>query len=439
MPKNSALTTLQRTLSLTAQHYATSTIWLGFSGGLDSTVLLHAVSQHPDFAHRSVHAIHVNHGLSSQADQWQAHCQKQTQQYGIHIQTVALQTKPEAGESVEAWAREQRYQAYAGKLAPGDVILLAHHADDQAETVLYRLCQGHGPKGLSGMPSAREFADQRCLHRPFLSISRTVLETYAKTYELKWIEDESNADQRWSRNYLRHQVMPQLRERWPNVSAHIANTAILCGEAAEHMESWATKVLHSADALGSTILDIEVLQPHKPAQQRLLLRHWLYMQLSQYPSNYTIQVIQHTVIPARQDAQPCVVIGDYQVRRFQNKLYWIATRDLEPIVIDQPIAWDGLQPLVLPHNLGTITREQLHTQGLKLDALDWQQVSIRFRQGGERCQPHGRTHTQSLKKLMQDYKIPPWQRDRMPLLFCGDSFVMAIGGWICHGFSRWLK
>ncbi|MDO8954895.1 MAG: tRNA lysidine(34) synthetase TilS [Gammaproteobacteria bacterium] len=413
-----------------------TTIWLGFSGGLDSTVLLHATAQAASkFPDITLQAIHIHHGLSPLADQWAEHCHDQAKNYGIDCHIERLSCKPQAGESIEAWAREGRYACFKRHIKPGDVLLTAHHQDDQAETVLLQLLRGSGPKGLSAMAPISP-CGAGLLARPFLAFSRLSLEEYAKHHNLSYTDDHSNADTRYDRNFIRHEIMPIIKQRFANAPAAFARSALNCAEQeqvlAEFMNcplppSWGRarergKAAHS--------LSIPELQSHSPAKRNLILRAWIDHITDESAGRSVLHSIESTIFNAKEDAKPLVVWGDWEFRRYQNQLYLM--KALGPIPENYNVSWDGKKPLQVPTWPIALTKEYLAEQGLNLNKIDWSQVSIKLRQGGERCTPLGRGHSQTLKKCLQEYTIPPWLRDRMPLLYSGTELIMVVGAFVCQ-------
>ncbi len=412
-----------------------STIWIALSGGMDSMVLLHAATEHPILSSYPLRAIHVNHGLQADALGWQKHCCRMAKTRSIDIEIHQVTSQPQPGESVEAWARTVRYDAFKSVLQPGDVLLLAHHLDDQAETMLLRLCRGHGPTGLAAMPAQRQLLPECTLIRPFLALPKQTLQDYAVRHQLSWLDDATNVDQRFDRNYIRHQLMPSLVKRWPAVVQNMVRSADLCRQESDIVHKWARQQIAKWPQTQDQSLSIQQLGSYSDSEQMILVRHWLHKHTDQYPSYRSLITIFETLIWAKADAVPCIRLRSWQVRRFQNRLYLLSRQQWIAIPGDYQVNWDGQQPLVVPGQSQPMTRQLLKQQGLAVDQLDWVQVSVRFRQGGERCHPVGRNHSQTLKKLLQEYRIPPWQRNRLPLIFCGDILVMVVGLWVCKGFG----
>ena len=400
---------------------------VGFSGGLDSTVLLQLAAQwqalHPATA---LLALHINHQLHPHADDWQQHCADLCRQWQIPFvaQTVAIDR---AQASLEQSARTARYNVFLQHAQPDDVLLLAHHRDDQVETLLQRLLRGSGPLGLGGMGL---FSRQQSLNiaRPLLDIDRAGLEQYARVHQLRWIDDPSNADSRFERNFLRHDALPCLRSRWPQLNQTLARSARLNREAASLLDELAQGDQGQPAADGS--LPLACLHNLGDARARNLIRYWLRQQGASMPSEVQLQRVLDEIVPAAADARPELIWGGQAIRRYHNALFCVP--DLPPPAPD-PLAFDPSQPqqtclagvLVTIAGQGTaFSRAVLQTGSL----------TLRFRQGGETAKPAGR-HTRSLKQWLQDYRVPPWWRDHWPLLYVNDQLAGLPGLFACDGFQ----
>ena len=418
-------------------HQATR-LWVAYSGGCDSLVLLHALaSLRPQLA-LELRAVHVDHGLHPQSAQWADHCRAVCNSLDLPCVSLNVDAAPQTGESPEAAARRARYAALEALMAAGDVICTAHHQDDQAETLLLQLLRGAGPKGMAAMPAAAELGPAQLL-RPLLSFGRDELRSYATAQGLAWIEDPSNTDVGPGRNYLRHQVVPVLRQRWPAVDRVLCRSARHCGEAAELLDELAALDLAAArePGVGGGVLVISRLLELSTARQKNLLRHWLHGLGFSLPSEAKLQHILSDVLLAAPDAAPCVAWPGVAVRRFRGGLY--AVREVAAFAADAcvPVELDQLaaRSIQLPDG----SRVEMGTgQGamkLSLAKLRQAPLSIRFRQGGESIQPAGRSHHRSLKKLFQEADVPPWWRPRQPLLYAADELVAVVNLCISEGWA----
>lgn len=388
---------------------------IGFSGGLDSTVLLHLLA-HLAKTERlpPLFAIHVHHGLQEVANAWPAHCQRVCQALDVPLQVVAVQVQ--VGASLEQAARDARYTAFTERLGAGEVLLSAQHQDDQAETLLFRLLRGAGVRGLSGMPHARALGKGQLL-RPLLGVSRTELEAYARAEGLSWIEDPSNEDSRFSRNYLRREVLPVLQTRWPQAAVSMARSAAHLQEAQLLLDELAQADLATAQLPGSLPwLDIPSLAlpaviSLSAARQRNALRYWL-APLSRLPDS-DHWAGWEALRDARQDASPVWRLTDGELQRGQGRIWWLSKEWQAPLPAITP--WpDATRPLNLPGNGRLFIKGQVPSGTLE----------VRYRQGGEVLLLAGRGH-RDLKRLLNERGVAPFVRGRLPLLY-GDGRLLAV-------------
>ncbi|QDY41064.1 tRNA lysidine(34) synthetase TilS [Candidatus Pantoea soli] len=396
---------------------------LAFSGGLDSTVLLHQLvcwrQQQPQLRLR---ALHVHHGLSPNADRWAQHCRHLCQQWQVPCEILHVQVDGR-DSGIEAAARAARYQALFAALQPDEQLLTAQHQDDQCETLLLALKRGSGPAGLAAMPARRQVGAHPHL-RPLLAINRLQLEQYAAEHQLDWIEDESNADSRYDRNFLRQQVLPLLRARWPHFSAATARSAALCGEQEQLLnELLAEQLAQLTDAQGA--LHFPPLLAMSEIRRHALLRRWIASRGGAMPSRDALQRITDEVMCSREDAQPCLHFGSAVLRRYRQHLFWLPAL---PSLRQVTLAWPQLsQPLPLPSGLGEL-RAHPATSALRLPAAD-EQVTVRFHAHGY-YHLVGRNGGRELKKVWQALGVPPWQRERIPLIFFNQTLIAAPGYFI---------
>lgn len=412
----------QHAQSLLAEALATldvrGRLLVAYSGGCDSTCLLHAlVALKPA---QPILALHVNHGLSPQAQAWQGHCQAFAQSLGVAFIAEQVRVDPR-GEGLEAAARQARYGAFARHLRADDVLLMAHHGDDQAETVLLRLFRGAGARGLAGMQWTRALANAR-LARPWLALGRAEIEHYARLFDLQYVEDESNAQVHFDRNFIRHRVMPLVAERWPEAAHSITRAATLLGHQESLLERQDAEALAGlnprVERLGESIA-FGPLQAWPSAQSARALRQWL-ARFGLNPSLAQLEQIMNQ-LGARDDRQPGMQLGGFEIRRFRTRLYCFS-RLVAPAetALDCDTADDAT---ALPD--GSVLVFKPTGGGLRPGCY-----SIRFRQGAERGHPSTRGHSQTLKKLLQQYRLEPWLRDRIPLLYQGDKLAAVGDLWV---------
>jgi tRNA(Ile)-lysidine synthase len=397
---------------------------LAFSGGLDSTVLLHLLAVGGIALKGRLHAIHIHHGLQPGAERWSEHCQGFCQRLAVPFTRIDLELEPSTGESLEALARERRYGALAQQMSPGDLLLTAHHQDDQAETLLLQMIRGGGPAGLAAMPRLREFPPG-WLARPLLDFSRQELADYAEQQGLEWMDDPSNQDQRFDRNFIRHRILPELRRRWPSVATSLARSARISGELKHACDELAASDLEQSAGDQADTLSISALKALPETRGRNLLRHWISTrEEGALPGSRHLQRITEEVINCREDAQPVVHWAHHEVRRYRDNLYLLD--EYPPHDPSRCFRWLGDGPLEMGPGLGRL-HLQPSTRGLSLQLWRAARVEVRFRQGGERMQLEGRTHRQDLKSLLQQWGIPPWERERLPLIYL-DGALAAIPG-----------
>jgi len=420
-----------RILDTLSQLPAAERCHLALSGGLDSCVLLHLLVGLRDRLPWRLQAIHVNHGLQVVADLWEAHCEALCQGYGVPLQVVRLSLSPGSGESVEAVAREARYRAFAEHMAPGDLLLTAQHRDDQAETLLLQLLRGSGPAGLAAMPALSRFY-AGWLARPLLDVSRAALERYAREHRLTWEEDPSNRDQRFDRNFLRHRVMPMLKERWPAATRTLARAARFSGELLVLAREEADEDLASARLPGGE-LSVGRLRAFDSIRLRNLLRHWIAAAGAPLPNSRQLARIEREAVHGRADAAPLIVWRGWQVRRYRDRLQL----ERVPPVFDPAVrlAWTTeAAELGLPADLGRLFAEPA-TEGIDRDRWAAARIEVRFRQGGERCLPARQAHHRALKKLFQEWGVPAWERSRIPLIYLDGELAAIPGRLVCHAFA----
>ena len=430
---------ISQSLSHLPQAATASTWWIAYSGGVDSHVLLHALhalqAELPDI---SLKAIHINHKLQPDADDWAEHCKSVCAAYDIELVIEALTIQQSIGHSLEAAAREARYGAIAKHMHDNDVLLTAHHLDDQTETILLQLLRGAGTRGLSGMTMLSRF-QHGWLMRPLLQHSRAAILDYAYDCNLQWIDDSSNLNVAFDRNYVRHNVIPHLRARWPATDQMFARAAANLADATKCLNDLADIDLAEVDARQETFygqqtfsISIEALDSFSDARKNNLVRHWLHAHGFETPDQTHLRRILREVVGAREDAQPCVHWHNVEIRRFQGRLYVMSL--LKPVSVEW-LSWDILRQPELSLNGGVLTCLPATQGGLDSEHLKESHVEIRFRQGGERAQPHGIHHTRQLKKLFQEAHIPTWIRDRIPLIYVDGKLAAVPGLWVFEPFA----
>lgn len=358
---------------------AVNNYWVGFSGGLDSHVLLHFLKH--EFPEIKLNAIHINHQLLSEAASWEKHCKSVCDELDIPLKIIRVKINKKSGDSLEALAREARYTAFKKILKKSDALFTAHHQDDQAETVLLQLFRGAGLRGVSAMPMASELGKGFIL-RPFLNFTRESLLNYAKENKLNWIEDPSNQDTRFDRNYLRQEIFPLLKKRWPGITKTLTRFSQHC---ATQEKLLSEKAEYDTDA-----------------QQKNMIRHLILKHKLKLPSEKILSEIVK-MRDAKSDKNPIVIWGDNQCRRFKEQLYFSKITAQAPRLTQKDRLWLKKH---LPY------------------ALNDKNIEIKFRTGGEKIKLH---KTKTLKNLFQEWQVPTWERDKIPLIYYKNKLIAVTG------------
>lgn len=391
---------------------------LGFSGGLDSTVLLHLLSTYLPGRTVQLQAHHVDHGLQLDSHRWVAHCAQVAAQLGVDFCTTRLDGTPPLGASVEDWARQHRYASLLAQIDNRSILVTAHHRNDQAETVLLQALRGAGPHGLAGIRARGYYADKRLL-RPLLSEPRQDLLAYGHTHALTWLDDPSNNDARFARNRLRHQVMPVLEREFPGAGAALARVAALQSGVVEVLDALVDALLRDNEPL-----DLALLRTCAAPLRPFVVKRWLARAGGPVPGRMQLEHMLRDMLDARDDGMPMVSWRGAAVRRYDNKFFLTPARlpvpDAEVLKCAMP--WT---PLNLSH--GSLQAFETPIGGADPAALASAALSVRFRHGGERLRLHAGGPRRALKSLFQEWRVPPWLRDGWPLVYVGDQLALVPG------------
>jgi tRNA(Ile)-lysidine synthase len=400
--------------------------YVGFSGGVDSTALLHLLHEwrRGHDGAPPLTAIHVNHQMQSQSADWENHCAWICQ--FLRLPLLVEEVCVEAGDhGPEAAARDARYAAFEARLGPGDVLFLGHHLDDQVETFFLRLLRGSGVTGLAAMPARRALGEGQLI-RPLLQLSRKQLQDYTFGHGLQCIEDPSNADSGLDRNYLRHQVLPLLEKRWPGYRQTVNRASEhMAGAAASLQAGLETPATHYS-AVGDPGFKESLLREQSPEVAALLLRSWLRGAGRKAPDQVALAEFLRQLRQAESGASPRLQTGSYVLRRHLDGIYLTT----EPAGVNcAPLPLQPGNTRQVP-GVGEVGLEPDVGEGIWL-AQD-EQLELRWRSGGERCRPVDRDRSTTLKKLLQERHVPHWWRDRVPLFYLGEE-LLAVGDlWLCH-------
>lgn len=410
-------------------------IWVALSGGIDSQVLLHALAHQRAGSGYDIVALHVDHGLQSDSKQWATLCREWCAQLGVPcvVETVAVASA--SADGPEAAARRARYRALRQHLGSDDVLLTAHHQDDQAETVLLQLFRGSGVHGLKGMAPASRFGAGRLL-RPLLDFSRADLLAYARAHNVRWVDDPSNHDRRYRRNWLRHDILPVLQQHWPRLGAALGRAARHAQEAAELLDDvaqWDLATCRAGDGVETIDLRISAIQRLPLPRRANLLRYWLRRQGFYPPSERHLVELLSWLERAPASAQACLAWPGLELRRYRDEL--TAMAPLAPVDADWRWQWDLRAPIELVPTGYCLQAQRVSGMGIAVERLGGSTLEVRLRHGGESCQLPGRAFRHKLKKLLQSAGVRPWERERLPLLYLGDQLVAIADRWVCAPYQ----
>jgi tRNA(Ile)-lysidine synthase len=404
---------------------------IAFSGGLDSCVLLYALSRLREPAGLTLRAVHVDHGLHVHSADWARHAQQTCDRLNIPCSVERVHVARVREHGLEDAARRARYAALARHVGQGEVLLTAHQADDQAETVMLQLLRGTGVQGLAAMPAIMPFHAGR-LARPLLGFTREQLAAYARQEQLSWIDDSSNEDLRLSRNYLRHSVFPLLEARWPEASRRIARSAGMAAEAAELLDDLAQSDWSDCRGAEAATLSVSALQRLSPARRRNLIRAWLRRQGYLAPAAMHLDQVVAQVMKEPRSKQAVIHWPGIEVCRYRDELMALKPRVAPDSGLR--ICWDPPNDLEIP-GVGLLRVERSRGDGLSQARIAQAPLSVGLRQGGEVCRLPGRAHHHKLKKLLQEAGIPPWERKRLPLVYVNDELAAIGDRWVCEPYA----
>lgn len=411
----------QQLKQTTAQHYL-----IALSGGLDSTVLLTLFAKLRQIQpHFHLRAIHIHHGLSPNADNWVEHCQSLCAQYEIPFIIEKVQIDYRNG--IEAGAREARYQAILRHIQSNEILVTAHHLNDQTETFFLALKRGSGLQGLGAIQKHSELFGMK-IFRPLLSFTREQLEHYSHTEHLTWVYDESNNDTRYERNFLRNEILPKLRARWTHFDHAVQRAAQHCFEQQQLINELLQETFLE-HCQTPTEFQLHQFNQYSSPKQTALLRMWFSQNQWEMPSKRQLEQLINDVVLAKKEANPQFHLGKQIVRRYQSCLYLTADfADLTGICLEMRDSH-----ILLPDNLGELYLQRTSQHFI----FSWQQFSvelqptvlpiqIRFGYSGK-IKHHPKRPREDIKKIWQELSVPPWQRNRIPLIFYGDQLQSAVG------------
>lgn len=404
---------------------ASNKVFIAYSGGVDSHVLLHLAALDQSLKAK-ITAVYVHHGLQAEADKWEEHCQSVASVLGVQFKSIKVNVQKTAAQSLEELARDARYKAFESLMSADDVVLLAQHREDQMETVLLQLFRGAGVQGLAAMPLSIPFG-KGLMCRPFLDLSKQEINDYAAENHLSWVEDPSNQRDDFDRNFLRNQIVPQLKQKWPALDQTIARSARHCGNAHRLSEDLAEQLLTQVFNKEDQTLNITQLLELGWIKQSLLIRQWFKILHLRMPAEKILKAILNEVINAEESRNPEIRGAGYSIRRYRNKLFCLKSKDSNKQQGEQRWAIDSEQLLLADGSKLVISES---ATGIPKRLWDAAEVRVKFRQGAEKITLPGRIGRHTLKKLYQEQAVPPWQRSKIPLIYLDNNLVAVADLWI---------
>lgn len=406
-------------------------LYIGYSGGVDSTVLLHSLATHPKLKAKT-HAVHINHQLQNEANDWQRHCESVCQKLAIPLQCFQVTIDKDNDQSLEERARDMRHLCFSSLIKSDEALVLGHHQQDQVETLLLRLLKGSSPEGLQCMKTVSRFQHYTIL-RPLLNTTKAELITYATHHGLYWVEDMSNQDLRFDRNYIRYQLLPNLRKRFPGLDNCLTRTTHLCQEQHKIVEDLIDEYYPLClDA--EKRLNIDTLQTYSKPTQIQIVRRWIKSHHIPYPNKKKLDTLFKTFFSAAIDKHPSLTWQQYKITRYKNHLILSMASINQLSNMPCAIKWEDINTsLALPfdnmHLQLTPTKDKP-----TLYISPNSRVEVRFRQGGEAIYLH--RHTRQLKKLFQQWSVPPWLRKEIPLIYIDGELAVVVDYCVSSNFDH---
>jgi tRNA(Ile)-lysidine synthase len=405
-------------VSLSTSHKKMKSMTVALSGGVDSVVLLHLLHQLQKTKKFTLKASHVHHGLSKNADKWVKFCEKLCTKLSVPLDVHYIKLPQKKPLGIEGEARQLRYEKLLQSQT--DLVVLAHHEDDQAETFLLQLIRGAGVKGLSSMA---HFDDSRRLWRPLLNASKIDIESYAKKHKLRWIEDESNQNIDFDRNFIRSKVLPILKNRFSHIIKVISRSSSHLAEAQHLLDDLAQMDLknHLKSNKYKLKLKVKTLEKLSLSRAKNALRFWLEINDQMMPSKDLLDELLRQVLTAKKDATIKIYLSkEFEIRRYQDEIYIVQKNQNGQK--NYEMIWKGESEIILP-NGQKLTFKKVKGRGINLKFLSNQKLKIRNRQGGESFKPDSKRPTKKIKQLLQESDLPPWERDALPLIFIGNELA----------------
>ena len=385
---------------------------VGFSGGVDSHALLVIAAELKQAGHiKELQAIHINHSINPDSELWAEHCKKIAHSLDVPCKVVTVKLPSTA--NLEHNARVARYEEFSKIVHKDEALLLAHHLDDQVETILMRLFKGTGATGICGMKEITTIADLKII-RPLLDVPKDTLLDFAKKQQLEYITDPSNKDCDLDRNYIRHNIIPSIKARWPNAPGNITRSVAHIVGQEEYISDYCHAILQKISDANK--LSISALADYSQPEQQMLIRAWIIKHNTYAPSTATLQQIFQELIHAKVDRNPVIKIKDIELRRFKQHIYLLAHKPQTGYIPE--LIWPQDQKTIY---IPAIDKILQRNNSSRID------FTIRFRKGGEKITGAKDEHSKTLKNFMHENEIPPWERNTIPLIYSGDELVCVVG------------
>jgi tRNA(Ile)-lysidine synthase len=405
-------------VDLTQSYKKIKSMTVALSGGVDSVVLLHLLHLLQKKHHFTLNATHVNHGLSKNADKWVKFCEKLCRDLTVPLDVHYVKLPQKKSLGIEGEARQLRYEKLLQ--SKSDLVVLAHHADDQAETFLLQLIRGAGVKGLSSMA---HFDDTRKLWRPILNQSRSDIESYAKQHKLKWVEDESNQNTDFDRNFVRSKVLPILNNRFNHIIKVISRSSTHLAEAQNLLDDLAKLDLKNylKSIKYKHKLQVNTLNKLSLTRAKNVLRYWLEMNDQLMPSKDLLDELLRQVLTAKKDAALKIELSkEFEIRRYKDDIYLVQKN--KKTNKNYEIVWKGESEILLP-NGSKLKFKKVKGSGISLEKIKDKKLIISNRHGGELFKPDSKRPTKKIKQLLQESDLPPWGREKLPLIFINNDLA----------------
>ncbi len=396
--------------------------WIACSGGMDSIVLLHLFYSNKSKITQAIEVLYVNHGLQKEADGWGTFCQEQSQKYGFSFTQLKITGSCPKGESIEGWAREERYALIEDVMNDNDVLFTAHHQDDQVETFFLQALRGAGPRGLASMPITKTLGNT-FHYRPLLNYSREEINVYAKYNKLVWQEDKSNSDVQYDRNYFRHNVAPVIEKRWPAYRDTVSRLINNQKEYKALLDEVASTDFKLAQYKNEYSLNLDVVKKLSLARQKNLIFFWIKALNLKTPGFRNIEKIITDVFESNIEQSPCVNWENVEVRRYKNIVY-LAQMKVDHNVYNE-FSWNPESVLNLSNE--TLIAESTRGKGISKLKMEGNDFIVRYRQGGEKIYPNDLSQSKTIKQLFQEKGVLPWLRDSIPLIYVDGELALIPG------------